>query len=311
MAPLVRSSTLPTTLSSSPLPRLPPSDRYSPSRPHLPRLSTHDALQAAISSDVPPPPLRRAFSTTGTFHPPSLQRRSSSFLRLSTSLEGKAELVLPDSDIPGLTPDNSQDSRAAVESSPTLEAPRQRKIDSRIWSYLCDNRQAVGGNGSKRFIGALQPEEAHTAISLMRVGRNLANSVAAARQANSSPAKMPLGAASASSANSARKRKFSPPQSVIEQKPVAAQVNTKRAIAALNPNRKRNRTVGEERRFKVEIYIDDDKENGSAGKHSQHQGKTVSKVQSMKALKAVPAAQQGDLEAGELLLSLRGGIWAQ
>ncbi|RPA84581.1 hypothetical protein BJ508DRAFT_323490 [Ascobolus immersus RN42] len=316
MAPLVRSSTLPATLSSSPLPRLPPTDRYSPSRPPLPRLSTHDALQAAISSDVPPPvpPLRRSISG---FQPPSLNRRSSSFLRLSTSLEGKAEIVLPDSDVPALTPDNSQGSRAAVESSPTPHTPGQRKIDSRVWSYLCDNRQAVGANGSKRSVAALQPEEAHTAISLMRVGRNLANSVAAARQAASSPARMPLGTTTASSTNSARKRKFSPPQSVIEQKPVAAQVKTARAIAALNPNRKRNRTVGEERRFKVEIFEDDDKENGSAGKHyhhhhhHHHQGKTVSKVQSMKALKAVPAAQENDLEAGELLLSLRGGIWAQ
>lgn len=163
---------------------------YTP-RPSLPRLSTHDALQAALSSDSPPPisaaPTLHRRATTGSFRPPNLHRRSSSFLRLSTSIEGKASIIGP---VPDLTPDVSEESQNSISTSSSPSSPlpnipsssaatvtedphphansplpaqltrrSSSKTNSKVWEFLCDNRGSPSIN---------QPEEATTALSLLR-----------------------------------------------------------------------------------------------------------------------------------------------
>lgn len=140
----------------------------------------HDRLQEMLNCNVPPPPpppsspaplpaitIAEATSSRRTkapanlgAHPPRLLKRSSSNVRLSTTLEGKATVILE----PAQTSSPPRP-RPSLQTTPT-SAPRLSKrphvavTDSAVWE-ACANSQVAAG-------GVEQPSEATQALQLLR-----------------------------------------------------------------------------------------------------------------------------------------------
>lgn len=155
-------------------------------------------LSEYIHSDLPqqqtpikplPPPLlalptpqpaatnpRRRTNPQSAYHPPTLQKRSSSFIRLSTSLNGHAEVVIDTE--PTLPPPLPHSSSSSSE----LMTPRRRGApapstssilrdfdtlrSSRVWEFCCDKQQQPGT--LRLHHSMLEPDEAGVALSIAR-----------------------------------------------------------------------------------------------------------------------------------------------
>lgn len=125
--------------------------------------STHNRLQHILSYTRARPKTsrRRAVPATPS-NPPRLLKRSSS-IRLSTSLEGKASVVLEDEPssppiplaIPAPTPQPGSVTRSAL---------KRRAIDSKIWELCCDNQAVLRSPSRPR----IEPSEATEALILLR-----------------------------------------------------------------------------------------------------------------------------------------------
>ncbi|KAG0129709.1 hypothetical protein HOY82DRAFT_650953 [Tuber indicum] len=113
--------------------------------------SAHNRLQHVLSSAPTPPhhcPLgasRRRAAPTTPKNPPRLLKRSSS-IRLSTSLEGKASVVLedePSSPPPPPPPPLTLPAPKIQPSSVSRSALKRRTIDSKVWEFCCDNQAVI------------------------------------------------------------------------------------------------------------------------------------------------------------------------
>ncbi|KAF8467203.1 hypothetical protein BDZ91DRAFT_135716 [Kalaharituber pfeilii] len=98
------------------------------------------------STAAPSVPNPRRTNPTGNYQPPTLQKKTSSFLRLSTNLEGKAEVVIdteptlpPPLPLSGMmTP--RRPAAPVASSSSVLRAVDSIK-SSKVWEFYCDQKQ--------------------------------------------------------------------------------------------------------------------------------------------------------------------------
>lgn len=128
--------------------------------------SAHQRLQDVLSS-TPCQPVKstssRRTNPTTPHQPPRLLKRSSS-IRLSTSLEGKATVVL-DEEPPSPPPSQPLPTPKAIPSSVTRSTgPKRRIVDSKIWEFYCDNQMMIRSPGQPN----MQPAEAKQALGLLR-----------------------------------------------------------------------------------------------------------------------------------------------
>ncbi|KAF8417839.1 hypothetical protein EV426DRAFT_352320 [Tirmania nivea] len=130
---------------------------------------------------LPAPNFRRS-TPQGTYRPPILQKRSSSFLRLSTSLDGHAEVVIDTE--PTLPPPLPHDLITPRRSAPMpYTSSALRDIDntrsSRVWEFYCDKQQQtyLSSDGAvpnhHHHHSALEPDEAGMALSIARSRRRV------------------------------------------------------------------------------------------------------------------------------------------
>ncbi|KAG0635892.1 hypothetical protein HOY80DRAFT_979958 [Tuber brumale] len=134
--------------------------------------SAHNRLQHVLSSAPTPPhhhpPLgasRRRAAPTTPKNPPRLLKRSSS-IRLSTSLEGKASVVLEDepSSPPPPPPLLTLPAPKTQPSSVSRSALKPRTIDSKVWEFCCDNQAVIRSPCQPHE----EPSEATEALGLVR-----------------------------------------------------------------------------------------------------------------------------------------------
>ena len=141
--------------------------------------SAHRRLQDVLNGPVavepvlPPPlastnPRRTSTSANQLPAPPRLLRRSSSAIRLTTSLEGKATVVLedapPSSPPKPLPTPGPRSARRGLLSTP---------VDSSLWEFCCDNQSAIRSPVAT----PPQPSEATQALRLLRTRRNTIGSI--------------------------------------------------------------------------------------------------------------------------------------
>ncbi|KAI5793170.1 hypothetical protein EDC01DRAFT_87961 [Geopyxis carbonaria] len=139
--------------------------------------SAHRRLQDVLSRSEPPvestpvpvaTPSRRT-NPTNPLPPPRLLRRSSSVVRLSTSLEGKATVILEDEPIIPSSPPPTL-IRTPVRQTQSMQRPstsRRRTlgpVDSKLWEFCCDNQSAIRSPART----PPQPPEATQALRLIR-----------------------------------------------------------------------------------------------------------------------------------------------
>jgi len=130
----------------------------------------------AVEEPVLPPPLastnpRRTSSASvsaNQLRPPRLLRRSSSAIRLTTSLEGKATVILED------PPPSSPPKPLSIPGPrPARRGPLSTPVDSSLWEFCCDNQSAFRSPAQT----PPQPSEATQALRLLRTRRNTIGSV--------------------------------------------------------------------------------------------------------------------------------------
>lgn len=132
--------------------------------------SAHNRLQRVLSSaptpahHYPPPSTsRRRTAPTTPKNPPRLLKRSSS-IRLSTSLEGKASVVLEDEPSSPPPPLLALRTPKIQPSSVSRSALKRRTIDSKIWEFCCDNQAVIRSPCQPHE----EPSEATEALGLVR-----------------------------------------------------------------------------------------------------------------------------------------------
>ncbi|PUU75060.1 hypothetical protein B9Z19DRAFT_1091171 [Tuber borchii] len=132
--------------------------------------SAHNRLQRVLSSapapvhHYPPPGTsRRRTAPTTPKNPPRLLKRSSS-IRLSTSLEGKASVVLEDEPSSPPPPLLALRTPKIQPSSVSRSALKRRTIDSKVWEFCCDNQAVIRSPCQPHD----EPSEATEALGLVR-----------------------------------------------------------------------------------------------------------------------------------------------
>jgi len=132
--------------------------------------SAHNRLQRVLSSapapahHYPPPSTsRRRTAPTTPNNAPRLLKRSSS-IRLSTSLEGKASVVLEDEPSSPPPPLLALRTPKVQPSSVSRSALKRRTIDSKVWEFCCDNQAVIRSPCRPHE----EPSEATEALGLVR-----------------------------------------------------------------------------------------------------------------------------------------------
>ncbi|KAI5791028.1 hypothetical protein FPQ18DRAFT_33127 [Pyronema domesticum] len=141
--------------------------------------SAHRRLQDALNTNPQPQP-RPTSSHAGhtanplaphprrtnpTTIPPLLRRSSSSLLRLATSMEGKAVVVLA-----GVEPPSSPPNRPLMHPDrPLMTTPKKLPgsrppIDTKLWEFACENQRGILSPSATPPL----PDEASYAVRLMR-----------------------------------------------------------------------------------------------------------------------------------------------
>jgi len=198
----------PTNAAAGPLTTPQPQRRYSFVREPPSELSEYihsdfPQQQQTPIKPLPAPPLAlptpnpRRTNHQGTYHPPTLQKRSSSFLRLSTSLNGHAEVVIDtEPTLPPPLPHGLMTPRrgAPVPSTSSVLRDIDNMRSSRVWEFCCDKQQqpypssdgAVPNhhlhNHHHHHHSALEPDEAGMALSIARSRRRIGASKDARRK---------------------------------------------------------------------------------------------------------------------------------
>lgn len=146
----------------------------------LPQQQTPIKPLSAPTLALPTPNPRRT-NPQGTYNPPTLQKRSSSFLRLSTSLEGHAEVVIDtEPTLPPPLPHGlmTPNRGAPVPSTSSALRDIDNMRSSRVWEFCCDKQQQPYQSSSDGAIpshhhNALEPDEAGMALSIARNRRKI------------------------------------------------------------------------------------------------------------------------------------------
>ena len=132
--------------------------------------SAHNRLQRVLSSaptpahHYPPPGTSRRRTAPSTpKNPPRLLKRSSS-IRLSTSLEGKASVVLEDEPSSPPPPLLALRTPKIQPSLVSRSALKRRTIDSKVWEFCCDNQAVIRSPCQPHE----EPSEATEALGLVR-----------------------------------------------------------------------------------------------------------------------------------------------
>jgi len=134
-----------------------------------------------------PTPNPRRSNPQGTYHPPTLQKRSSSFLRLSTSLDGHAEVVIDtEPTLPPPLPHGlmTPHGGAPMPSTSSVLRDIDNMRSSRVWEFCCDKQQQPYLSSSDgaapshhhhhyHHHSALEPDEAGMALSIARSRRKI------------------------------------------------------------------------------------------------------------------------------------------
>lgn len=137
-----------------------------------------------------PTPNPRRTNPQGTYRPPTLQKRNSSFLRLFTSIDGHAEVVIDTE--PTLPPPLPHGLMTPARGAPVPSTSSVlRDIDnmrsSRVWEFCCDKQQQpyLSSDGAApnphcrrhhhhhHHHSALEPDEAGMALSIARSRRRV------------------------------------------------------------------------------------------------------------------------------------------
>lgn len=297
--------------------------------------SAHQRLQDVLSSTPAPPPRRtnprRTNAPTTPHHqPPPLLKRSSS-IRLSTSLEGKATVVLeeapesPPSSLPIPIPVPASAPRSSGSCG-----PQRRIVDSKIWEFYCDNQAMIRSPGHPH----LQPAEAKQALGLLR------------NKAKSIPLPPPPPDTSPTTITQQKKKKKKTPlaRRPLHSSPTKAKKNRKivsqRAIAIARPRLTRKQQQQQE--LPRDPGHESDKENRPPGapvspppeprRRAQKSRKrkrpvsddarrilgdvpaydeppSSSQDAEMESAAHPPPVRVDEMECVENLLSLRGGTW--
>lgn len=276
--------------------------------------SAHQRLQDVLSSTPAPPPRsvnpRRTNPPATPHQPPRLLKRSSS-IRLSTSLEGKATVVLDEApESPPLPP--SSQPLPIPASVPRSTGPQRRIVDSKIWEFYCDNQAMIRSPGHPH----LQPAEAKQALGLLRNKVKPAPSspitqkkvVVHRRQPPSSPTKAKKSRKLISKCT-ARPRKLPllrdpGHESDKENRPPGAPVSPppepSRRVDAPRKSRKRKRQGGDARRILGDVPPPPLPSSSSYEPPSSSHDAEMESSQPVRV---------DEMECVENLLSLRGGTW--
>jgi hypothetical protein len=142
--------------------------------------STHrrlqDVLNASVAPEKPSAPVlstsnARRTNPTNSLPPPRLLKRSSSSVRLTTSLEGKATVILEDGEstssppVPLPSPGPPQQKYTPARNP---QRPLSTQVDSKLWEFCCDNQSAIRSPART----PPQPSEATQALRLLRTRSN-------------------------------------------------------------------------------------------------------------------------------------------
>ncbi|KAI5797494.1 hypothetical protein DFH27DRAFT_106013 [Peziza echinospora] len=136
-----------------------------------------DSIASILAPPAPPPqtfvhPRRQPAAPAGSISappPPLLKRSSSSFLRLSTSLEGKAEVVIesePTLPPPLLTPRkaNAAGSFPTGSSSALRGRGSSTMKSSRVWEFYCDNRDQAPPQPTAHHVLAFDSDDSEESL---------------------------------------------------------------------------------------------------------------------------------------------------
>lgn len=121
-------------------------------------------------SILPPPPIPsshpRRTPANQSLPPPRLLRRSSSAIRLTTNLEGRATVVLEDEPEPASSPPKPPPTPAPRSAK---RRPQSTPVDSKLWEFCCDSQSALLRSPQRT---PPQPSEATQALRLLRTRRS-------------------------------------------------------------------------------------------------------------------------------------------
>jgi len=142
--------------------------------------STHrrlqDVLNASVTPEKPsasvlPTTNARRTNSTNSLPPPRLLKRSSSSVRLTTSLEGKATVILEDEESTSLSPvplPSPGPPQQKYTPARNPQRPLSTQVDSKLWEFCCDNQLAIRSPART----PPQPSEAKQALRLLRTRSN-------------------------------------------------------------------------------------------------------------------------------------------
>ncbi|KAL7266319.1 Homeobox protein yox1 [Rhizina undulata] len=139
--------------------------------------SAHNRLQHVLSTPLQPTksPLptitasSRRTNPTTPINPPRLLKRTSSSVRLTTSLEGKATVVLDEEPASSPLPRTVSKLLPPPQATPVSfsRGVKRRTVDSKIWEFYCDNQTAIRTPGVLNQ-PPMPPAEATQALGLIR-----------------------------------------------------------------------------------------------------------------------------------------------
>lgn len=305
----------------------------------IPQSSPYPNL--SLPSEILPPlmssPCNEAVAnrrrTQGNSRQPQLLKRSSSMIRLSMSMEGKATVVMEDESetLPASLSSSQVSNQSTISAS---SAPERRVVDAKIWEICCDSQSSTPTNkviddSPRKTIKMIRARQAVAAAKEAATKRkkkveltSSTSKVLKARQENPiiapKPSNKPMKAKAptrlseklkAQARKSAPNTPKKPKGDVQSQKPLL----TSPLKLVESPFRLYSENAQEtspRKELKSRDGADSDKENSDPEGQYIQQSTREGKVQDRRVLGSIaPDVAAGEMECIENLLSLRGAIW--
>lgn len=271
--------------------------------------------------------------TQGDPRQPQLLKRSSSMIRLSMSMEGKATVVMEDE----TETLSASMSSSQVSSQSTISAssvPERRVVDAKIWEICCDSQSSTPTNkiiddSPRKTIKMIRARQVVAAAKEAATKRRKKTEMASptfkvlkARQDNPilapRPSNKPMKAKAparlseklkAQARKSAPNTPKKPKGDVKSQKPLLTSplklVESPFRLYSENSHEESSR-----KQLKSRDGADSDKENSDPEGRYIHQSTKEGKIQERRILGNIaPDVAAGEMECIENLLSLRGAMW--